>query len=115
MKPTDWCEVKVGTPVLFRRSKEAEYEAGTWVGGNAYRGAAEGAFGWAVAAVSGGLSRGIGSRVAENGEWHIDPFWCKLKTDDTQAVLTHIFGDKQVPQPMCEGCNISNCKGCGEC
>ena len=80
MKPTDWKTVKEGTPVLFRRTKDSEYESGTWFGGLASLGANAGAFCWYVAAVSGSSARDAGARVAENGEWHIDPFWCKLKT-----------------------------------
>jgi glucose-6-phosphate 1-dehydrogenase len=29
-KPTNWKNVAKGTPVLFRMSKDSEYEAGTW-------------------------------------------------------------------------------------
>jgi hypothetical protein len=78
--PIDWKKVKEGTPVLFRRSKEDDYEAGTRAGGYAYRGATAGAFGWAMAA--GRVPKAIGARVAENDEWHIDPYYCKLAEKD---------------------------------
>ena len=72
-KPTDWRNVKEGTSVLFRRYRDSEYVAGTWEGA-----AIDGAFFWYVNCVSGYLVRDVGTRVADNGEWHIDPFWCKL-------------------------------------
>jgi hypothetical protein len=48
------------------------------IGGYARNGASAGAFYWAVDIVSGNLTRHVGARVAENGEWHIDPHYCKL-------------------------------------
>lgn len=76
---TDWRTVKEGTPVLFRRDHHSAYTEGTWYGGSADYGWTAGVFYWDVDSVSGLLSLDIGARVAENGEWHINPFWCKLK------------------------------------
>jgi hypothetical protein len=81
MKQTDWRNVKEGTPVLFRRIKDSEYEAGTWIGGCAY-GALSGAFCWYLDTVSGSLARDIGASISDNGEWHIDPHYCKLANPD---------------------------------
>jgi hypothetical protein len=78
IKQTDWRNVKEGTPVLFRRDKDSEYEQGTWIGGPTHLGALSGAFYWYLADVSGDLYGYTSARVADNDEWHIDPFWCKL-------------------------------------
>ncbi len=89
MKQTNWKNVAKGTPVLFRRSKDSEYEQGTWVGGDANVGAPAGAFCWSLDYVSGDLSRRIGASITDKGEWHIDPFWCKLaKPEETQGTAT---------------------------
>jgi hypothetical protein len=77
-KPIDWRNIKEGTPVLFRRTKDSEYEAGTWTGCSANAGALSGTFCGYLTAVSGNLVRQIGASITATGEWHVDPFWCKL-------------------------------------
>ena len=97
MKQTNWKNVAEGTPVLFRRSKEADYEAGTWAGGAASNGAgaggaagdgaSAGAFYWYVYYVSGYLVRSVGTYTTYDGEWRIDRFWCKLAKPETKEIV----------------------------
>lgn len=82
MNKTNWKTIKSGTPVLFRLNKDSEYERGTWFGGVASYGVLAGAFYWVLYGDSGYLDRDFGATVAENGEWHIDPFWCKLAEEE---------------------------------
>jgi rhodanese-related sulfurtransferase len=62
----------------FAQMKEYGIIAGFMRG----HGAWSGAFCWYLGDVSGALGRSVGARVADNGEWHIDPFWCKLAEKD---------------------------------
>jgi hypothetical protein len=81
--PTNWKEVKAGTPVLFRRSNEHKYEAGAWVKCVLLtnRKACSGSFFWDVTDGE-GEPFGLISDLISNGELHIDPFWCKLAEKD---------------------------------
>jgi hypothetical protein len=80
-KPTDWRYVDQGTPVLFRRTKESDYEQNVWFGGYSYFGPKPASFCWSVGSVAQGFEFTAGAAITEKGEWHIDPFWCKLKTE----------------------------------
>jgi hypothetical protein len=86
VKPTSWKNVANGTPVLFRRTEKSEYEEGTWDGSDDIDEAGLRTFYWDVISVSGQLfCQCSGASVTANGEWHIDPFWCKLKTEQVEA------------------------------
>jgi hypothetical protein len=86
MKPTNWKNVKKGTPVLFRRTKDSEYEAGTWTGSGAVS-TLSGAFCWYLDNVSGALCRAVGTYTTYDGEWRIDRFWCKLAKPETKEIV----------------------------
>ena len=83
--PTNWANVKPGTPVLFRRTENSDYQAGEWYKcGDEYCQDNE-QFWWAVSydGIKGYFSSPEGATfVPISGdlprEWHIDPFWCKL-------------------------------------
>ena len=80
-KQTDWTKVARGTPLLFRRDRNTEYEEGTWLRCVPRMGKSVPAFSWSLMCELGEIYRGTGDKVIETGECHIKPFWVKLKTE----------------------------------